>query len=92
LIELRNHGLQVITILWDGEESALSSALKAARKLVGYGFHVRIGFLPKGKDPAECQPATVRKAIQTALPYSRSLEVKVRLRNPYARACRRPSN
>jgi DNA primase len=86
LIDLRNHGLKVITILWDGETKALISALKTARKLVGYGFAVRIGFLPKGKDPAECQAATVRKAIQTALPYSKSLEVKVRLKNPYGRA------
>ncbi len=83
LIDLRNHGLKVITILWDGEAKALSSALKTARRLVGFGFSVRIGFLPAGKDPAECAPATVRKAIQTALPYSKSLEVKVRLKNPY---------
>lgn len=86
LIELRDHGLKVITILWDGEPAALASAMKTARKLVGYGFTVRIGFLPKGKDPAECQPETVRKAIRQALPYSRSLEVKVRLKNPYGRA------
>jgi hypothetical protein len=46
---------------------------------------VRIGFLPKGKDPAECQASTVRKAITSALPYAKSLEVKVRLKNPYGR-------
>jgi DNA primase len=83
LVELRNHGLKVITILWDGEKGALVSAVKTARKLTGYGFSVRIAFLPRGKDPADVARATVRKAIISALPYSKSLEIKVRARNPY---------
>lgn len=85
LMELKAAGLKIITILWDGEAAALSSALKAAEKLTGYGFTVRIGFLPRGKDPAEVAPEIVRKAIERALPYSRSLGIKVRLRNPYYR-------
>lgn len=86
LLRLKHEaGLKIITILWDGEEAALEAAIKAAEKLTGYGFIVRIAFLPKGKDPAEVLPRTVRKAIQTALPYSRSLAVKMRLRNPYAK-------
>ncbi|HIV77351.1 MAG TPA: hypothetical protein H9899_07485 [Candidatus Sphingomonas excrementigallinarum] len=83
LMELKAAGLQIITILWDGEKSALASAVKAAEKLTGYGFTVRIGFLPRGKDPAEVAPEIVRKAIERALPYSRSLGIKIKLRNPY---------
>lgn len=83
LLALKANGLKRITILWDGERAALVAALKTARKLRGYGFEAFIGFLPKGKDPAEVTAALVRKAIRTALPYSMSLETKVRLRNPY---------
>lgn len=85
LLRLKTNGLKFITILWDGEAEALKSACKAAAKLTRLGFTARIGFLPKGKDPAEVAPATVRKAIESALPYSRALEVKVRLKNPYGR-------
>lgn len=83
LMELKAAGLKIITILWDGEKAALASAVKAAHKLTGYGFTARIGFLPRGKDPAEVAPAVVRKAIERALPYSRSLGIKIKLRNPY---------
>ena len=83
LIELKKRGLKIITILWDGESKALASACKAARRLVGYGFSVRIAFMPKGKDPAEVSPSVVRKAIESARPYNRALDVKIKLRNPY---------
>lgn len=84
LLSLKANGLKIITILWDGEKDALKSAVVASEKLTGYGFTVRIAFLPKGKDPAEVEPETVRKAIASALPYSRALGVRIRLRNPYA--------
>lgn len=84
LLKLKDAGLKIITILWDGEASAVNSALKAAEKLSRFGLSVRIGFLPKGKDPNEVSPEVIRHAIRTALPYSRSLSVKIKLRNPYA--------
>jgi DNA primase len=84
LMDLKNEGLKKITILWDGEAEALKSAVKACEKLKGYGFEMLIGFLPKGRDPAEVDGSIVRKAIRTALPYSRSLGIKIKLRNPYA--------
>lgn len=84
LLELKAAGLKIITILWDGEKDALKAAVKAAERLTGFGFVVRIGFLPKGKDPAEVAPAIVRKSISTALLFTRGLGVKIRLRNPYA--------
>lgn len=83
LMELKAAGLKIITILWDGEASALRSAVKAAEKLTGYGFTMRIAFLPRGKDPNEVAPQVVRRAIECALPYTRSLGIKVKLRNPY---------
>jgi DNA primase len=84
LMELKAAGLKIITILWDGERAALTGAVKAAEKLVRYGFAVRIGFLPRGKDPAEVAGEIVRKAIDRALPYSKALGIKIKLRNPYA--------
>lgn len=83
LMELKKRGLKTITILWDGEKSALASACKAADKLSKYNFHVRIGFLPRGKDPAEVPAETVRHAIRTAKTYTRNLGIKIRIRNPY---------
>jgi DNA primase len=83
LLALKANGMKIITILWDGEKEAIASAVKAARKLVGHGFLVRLGFLPRGKDPDDVAPETVRKAIASALPYSRSLDARIKLRNPY---------
>jgi DNA primase len=83
LMRLKNNGLKFITILWDGEAEAVKSAVKACEKLNGFGFQTRIGFLPKGKDPAEVSSEVVRYAIANAKPYSRSLGVKIRTKNPY---------
>jgi DNA primase len=83
LITLKAAGAHTITILWDGTADALAAALKTARTLSRYGFNVRVGFLPKGKDPAEVSSNTVLKAVAAAIPYSRALEIRVRLRNPY---------
>lgn len=84
LLKLKENGLKIITIMWDGEKEAIVSAVKAAEKLTGYGFIIRLAFLPRDKDPADLSPVVVRKAIESALPYSRSLGVRIRLRNPYA--------
>jgi DNA primase len=83
LLELKKAGLKVITIMWDGEWVALKSAVKAASILSGHGFLMRIAPMPKDKDPAEVSGSIVRESIRCAIPYSRSLETKVRLRDPY---------
>lgn len=77
-------GLEEVTIMWDGEQAALKSALEAARKLVGIGLKVRVAMLPKGCDPAEVDAETVRDAWRDATPYSRTLETRLKLRNPYS--------
>lgn len=84
VLKLKSSGLKIITILWDGEKSAVKSAVVAAERLAGYGVTVRIGFLPKGKDPNEVAPEVVLHAIRNAKPFSRSLAAKIKLRNPYA--------
>jgi len=83
LLTLRKRGLQIITILWDGEAEALTSACTAARELTRHQFQVRIAFMPKGKDPAEVSPATVLKSIRSARPYSNAFALKLKIRNPY---------
>lgn len=83
LLELKKAGLKTITIMWDGEASALMSACKAADKLVGFGFAVRIAFLPPNKDPNEISSSAVRLAIRTARPYTKSLYVRLMAKNPY---------
>jgi DNA primase len=83
LLELKRAGLKIITIMWDGEWTALKSAVKAAAVLTQHGFMMRIAPLPKDKDPAEVSSELVRESIRCALPYSRKLEAKVRLRDPY---------
>jgi len=83
LMKLKAVGLQTITIMWDGESEAITSALNAAKRLTALGFHVRIAFLPKGKDPAEVPAEVVRYALRTAKPYTRALDVRLRFKNPY---------
>jgi DNA primase len=57
--------------------------VKTAGKLTGYGFNARVALLPPGKDPAEVTAEVVRKSIRLAVPYSRALEIRVKMRNPY---------
>jgi DNA primase len=83
LLELKASGMQVLTVVWDGEWVALKSAVKAAGILVKHGFQVRIGVMPKDKDPADVPGDTIRFVVENAIPYSRRLEAKLRLRDPY---------
>jgi DNA primase len=83
LLKLKAAGLKIITIIWDGTPDALSAAVDAAQQLTAHGFQVRIAFLPKGCDPNEVEPAVVRYAIANARPYSRTLAMKIKVRNPY---------
>ena len=80
---LKARGLKTVTIMWDGEPKALTSALDAARKLVGIGLTVRIAFLPVGKDPNEVLPEVVRNAYRKAQVYTPALDMTLRLQNPY---------
>ena len=83
-VQLRDHGLQEVTIMWDGEKAALISALAAAKLLRGIGLKVKIALLPEGRDPNEVTTDVVRKAFYGAKVYEPKLDVIWRLRNPYA--------
>lgn len=81
---LKGRGLKIVTIMWDGEENALTAALNAAKLLTGIGLIVRVALLPFEKDPNEVLPEVVRKAHYEAQTYSTSMAIKLKLHNPYA--------
>jgi len=81
---LKSRGLKTVTIMWDGEAAALTSALSAAKLLRSIGLTARIALLPKGRDPNEVTGDVVRDAFYKAEIWSPKLDIKLRLRNPYA--------
>ena len=85
-IILKARGLKTVTIMWDGEAKALVAALNAAKLLTGIGLRVRIALLPPGKDPNEVVADVVRDAYYKAQLWSPALDVRWRLRNPFASA------
>jgi DNA primase len=85
LVKLRQGGLRRLTIMWDGEPKALVAALDAAKLVTGIGLQARIALLPAGKDPNEVLPEVVRAAYYEAQVWTPSLDVRLRLRNPYGR-------
>lgn len=87
-VALKARGLKFVTIMWDGEEKALLAALAAAKLLTGIGLIARVALLPFEKDPNEVTPDVVRKAFHTATVWTPSIDIKWRLRNPYAKSQR----
>lgn len=65
-LKLRERGLKVVTMMWDGERAAMTLAVKAGLALASLGLKVQIAQLPDGKDPNEATPEQVRQAIFTA--------------------------
>jgi DNA primase len=65
LLTLKEKGLKVITMMWDGEHRAICDAIQTALKLKKYGFVVRVAILA-GKDPNELPPVIVRQAYWNA--------------------------
>jgi DNA primase len=86
LLQLKKQGLEEVVIMWDGEWKALISALEAAELMTSNAIHTRIALLPKDKDPNEVAGAVVRAAYTNAVPWSRTLAVRWRLTNPFAKA------
>lgn len=66
LLRLKEHGLKIITFMWDAEKKAIKDAVMAAKLLKGYGFITRVALLPKGCDPNEVPGAEVRSAFWKA--------------------------
>jgi DNA primase len=69
--KMQDRGLKSVTIMWDGEKSALKSAGKACELFKGIGLKVYIALLPKGKDPNEVDATTVRRAYYARRSYSK---------------------
>jgi DNA primase len=83
LVELKRSGLSEVTIMWDGEHSALVAALAAADKIVGVGLKCKVAFLPQDKDPNEVEGEIVRRAFYEAKLYTKAQGVALMLNNPY---------
>lgn len=92
---LRNEaGLEIVTILWDGEEEAYSKALEAGEKLMKLGLRVFIAFLPKptpeekaagikSHDPGSVDARVIHTAIREAKELSRLSLLRMKMSNPY---------
>lgn len=85
-LQLKRRGVKSVVIMWDGEEKALVAALNVGKLLTGIGLVARIALLPAGKDPNEVLPEVVVAAYLEAKTWTPALDVKLRLRNPYASA------
>lgn len=85
IIQLKHRGLRKMTIMWDGEEKALISALDAAKMMSRLGLTVRVALLPYEKDPNEVPPEVVRQAYYEAQTWTPMMDAKLRLKNPYRR-------
>jgi DNA primase len=79
LLQLKEEGLGMITIMWDGEAKAIVDAVDAGLMLRGAGFMVRIAILPKDKDPNEVPPDVVRRAFYHATPLTPGSATKLKL-------------
>lgn len=81
LLKLKEHGLKVITFMWDGEATAINDACDAAMELKKYDFVVRIAVLP-GKDPNELPPVVVRQAYWSAVAVNPKNILQLKLKYP----------
>lgn len=90
LMRLKREGLKRVTIMWDGEEKALESALDAAELLWKKGgLEVFIALLPDGKDPDECDQHEVYMAWKKRQKVNAMTLTKLRLKNPYSKPSER---
>jgi DNA primase len=86
--KLKQRGVRFVTIMWDGEPSAFTAALNAAKILTGIGLIARVAKLPAGKDPNEVSGDVVRSAFHAADVWTPAFDIRSRLRNPYAKLSR----
>lgn len=77
---LRDAGLKSVTFMWDAEPAATRDALKSCDLLSQYGIACRLASLPPGIDPNEATKSEIGKAIAQAQPYTKALQMKMRLK------------
>jgi len=78
-LTLKERGVEEITFMWDGEVKATDEALTKGQILKSHGFNVRIGMLPKDKDPNEITPQELRAVYYQALPLTVANACRIRL-------------
>lgn len=66
VMQLKEQGLKIVTLMWDGEPAAIAAAVKSALMLKSLGLITRVAVLPAGKDPNEVAGAVVRQAFYSA--------------------------
>lgn len=66
LLKLKEHGLKVVTFMWDGEDKAIDAAIEAALLVKKFGLTARVAILPKDKDPNEVPASEVLSAFWRA--------------------------
>jgi DNA primase len=66
LMDLREKGLEQVTIMWDGEDKAIDAAIETALMIKSHGLVARVAVLPKDRDPNEVAPSVVRDAFWRA--------------------------
>lgn len=76
---LRELGLKMVTIMWDGEERAIQDAIEAGLLLRRHGYTARIAVLPKDKDPNEVPAAVVRQAFWRAEVVNQHVAARLKL-------------
>jgi DNA primase len=86
ILQLKAHGLEELTFMWDGEPKVISAVLEAADKVRKIGVRSKIALLPYKKDPNEVLPEVVCEAFWKAHTYTPALAMKWMLKNPYADA------
>ena len=81
--ELHKRGVKEVTIMWDGEFSAIKDAIVAGMKVKQIGLNVRVAMLPRGKDPNEVPTEVVRGAFYTAahLTKTSAIELMMKVRS-----------
>lgn len=63
LLELKEQGLKTVYLMWDNEGPAIKAAIEAARKILRYGFDVRVCKLKVSKDPGDAPIPEIYEAI-----------------------------
>jgi DNA primase len=79
LLKLKEEGLKIITLMWDGEERAINDAIETGLMLRRYGFTARVAILPKDRDPNEVAPQVVRDAFWKAVVVNESVAIRMRV-------------
>ncbi|MDR9846989.1 hypothetical protein [Herbaspirillum huttiense] len=79
IMALRDRGLKVVTIMWDGEKKAINAAIDAGLLLRSMGLTARVAVLPPDKDPNEVPASVVRECFYKAVAITPQVAAKMRL-------------